>query len=101
MEILNYKPINKGFLVGKFDLQIPEWGKLTICECTLFEKDGKRWISLPSKQYEKDGQKKHFNLIRFDLAVLKKLEAAALLLLNELVNVPMQGSETQDEELPF
>ena len=106
MEILNYKSIMKGCLLGKFDIVIPEWGALTIHECTVFQKEGKRWIALPSKEYQaKDGQKKHYGLIKFDMKVFEKLQAAALSLLEKLMAAP-PPSKTQENNndpaaLPF
>lgn len=104
MFILNYKPINKGCLIGKFDIEIKEWGSLRICECTVFQKDGKRWISLPGKQYEsKEGQKKHFSLVKFNQEVFKKLEASALTQLEKLISAPQQQTQQINEasSLPF
>lgn len=43
--------------VDKWDLEING--------ITLFEKDGKRWINFPSKEYMKDGQKKYAPTFRF------------------------------------
>lgn len=104
MEIQNYKSINKGCLIGKFDIEIKEWGELKICDCTVFEKDGKRWISLPSRQFEsKDGTKKHFSLVKFNMDVFKKLEASALEKLGGQLFVPTQPiQQTNDtSQLPF
>ena len=102
MEILNYKSIGKGCLVGKFDIEIPQWGEMKICECTVFEKDGKRWISLPGKQYEsKEGQKKHFSLVKFNQDVFKKLEASALEKLIPMITAVPQREPQHDDALPF
>lgn len=82
MQILNYSPINKGCLKAKFNVLINDWG-LTIRECSLFEKDGKKWIGLPSRQYDKDGKIKNLDYvvfdkerrIRFDKACLEKINS--------------------------
>ena len=103
MEISNFKMIGKGSLIGTFDLTIPEWGALKICECAVFVKDGKKWITLPSRVYEKDGQKKYFGLVKFNETVFRKLEASALIQLDKLISAPQQASphNTNDESLPF
>ena len=90
MEIQNFKAIGKGCLVGKFDIKIAEWGGLQINECALFKKDGKRWITLPSREYQgKDGTKKHFHLIKFSPPVFEKLQAAALAELVKSITAPL------------
>jgi hypothetical protein len=54
--ITNARKINKGALIGFFDFALPSGMKLN--GCTLLEKDGKRWIGLPSKEWTKaDGTK--------------------------------------------
>jgi len=105
MEVENYKPINKGCLIGKFDIKIPEWGDLLIRECVLFEKDNKRWVALPSKEYQKDGAKKHFSLIKFSPSVFERLQLSALEKLTKLtldVAPSVQNvSCDQQSQLPF
>jgi hypothetical protein len=59
MEVSNWKPINKGFLKGSFDVTINQYG-ITIVDCALFEKDGKRWVNFPSRKYTSGGEEKHF-----------------------------------------
>lgn len=81
MRIENFKQINKGALVAKFDVIIEQWA-LTIRECTLFAKDGRQWVGFPARQYkDAEGANKHFNFLymekeakgRFDAAVIKQL----------------------------
>jgi hypothetical protein len=102
MEISNFKSIAKGSLIGTFDITIPEWGALKICECAVFEKDGKKWITLPSRVYEKDGQKKYFGLVKFNETVFKKLEASALTQLDKMITSPQQvNPQHTNDALPF
>lgn len=65
MKIIQYKPVDKGATKGYITLFVPKW-ELTIYNITLYEKDGKMWISFPSKSYEKDGQTKWFSFMRFE-----------------------------------
>ncbi len=65
MEIISHKPINKGFLIAECSLMIPKWGDVIIENIKVFKKENQHWIQFPSKEYEKDGQKKFFPLIRF------------------------------------
>jgi hypothetical protein len=46
--IRGWKPYRLGTLAGYLDIELP--GGLVIHGCALLEKDGDRWISLPSKQ---------------------------------------------------
>lgn len=66
IECLRYKSINKGSLLGYFDIFIEKMG-LEIYGCTLHQKEGKRWINFPSKDYvdQKTGDKKFQSMIRF------------------------------------
>lgn len=59
-----YVPINKNACIGIATLYVPKWG-IEIHNCSLNEKDGSRWISLPSKPYESDGKKKYASHITF------------------------------------
>lgn len=58
IEILKFEMVNKGALVARFNVKMHKWGGLVIRDCTLFESNDKRWINLPSKEYEAEGKKK-------------------------------------------
>jgi hypothetical protein len=81
MKIKNYKLINKGSITAVMDVYIEQWA-LSI-HVTEMAKENQKWISLPSRQYDKDGQKKYQWLCwfdkeahqRFQMAVFKLLEA--------------------------
>lgn len=66
IEILKFELVNKGSLIARFTVKMLKWGGLLIRDCTLFESGGKRWITLPSKQYEVDGKKKYFSYLAFE-----------------------------------
>ncbi|MBS0655028.1 MAG: hypothetical protein JSR46_04565 [Verrucomicrobia bacterium] len=97
MEIQNYKQIGKGCLKAKFDVMVPQW-HMTIKDCALFEKEGREWITLPSKSYEgKDGGTKHFELVSFPKDVKERFQTKCLEMLK-----PMQPVKTMcSEEIPF
>ncbi|HEX4374910.1 MAG TPA: hypothetical protein VHZ50_16515 [Puia sp.] len=65
IEIINFREIKKGCLDSKISVKIKEWG-FVINRIAVFNKDGKRWISLPSEMYEDNGEKKYFSLVKFD-----------------------------------
>lgn len=66
IEITKFEFVQKGALVAKFNIKMHKWGGLLINECTLFESGSKRWITLPSKQYESEGKKKYFSYLRYE-----------------------------------
>lgn len=105
MKIINFKALEKGTLRGFFDVVIEEWG-MTI-SCSYFDKDGKKWVNLPSMQYEKDGVKKYQSLVKFDDARYKKFQDAVLRLIatGEYETVqpkaPLHVVAEQDDDLPF
>ena len=59
------KVVRKGTLIGVFNLSLPSG--LRINGCMLFEKNGKRWVNFPSKEWLKaDGTKSYQPLIEFE-----------------------------------
>lgn len=61
-----YNSVNKGFLLGFADMYIEKW-KIEIRGCALYQKDGRRWINLPSKEYVDElGAKKYAPIVRFE-----------------------------------
>lgn len=102
MEIKDYKLVNKGYLVARFNVVVPEWGGMLIRECSLFCKDNKKWINLPSRSYEdNEGKKKHFDFIIFEKSVKERFQAACLEKISQIVPDPMPPSDDGQQELPF
>jgi hypothetical protein len=63
-KVSNPKRLNKGHLVGSVDVSAP-WG-IKIIGVMLFQKDGKRWLSFPSKEWIKqDGSKGYLPLVEW------------------------------------
>lgn len=83
MTISNWKEMRKGSLVGFFTVTTPSG--MVIHGCSLFEKEGKRWVSMPSRIIDKpDGTKlykAHVEFVskeisqKFQDAVLKALDS--------------------------
>ena len=64
-EVTRLNFIKKPPFVGYFSLYIPKWG-IDINSCSLFERDGKYWFTLPSHEYvTKAGETKHAPYFRF------------------------------------
>lgn len=60
IEILNFKKVDKNTLQGFIDIKIPKWGGFYIREMMYFKKGNQRWITFPSRAYEKNGEKKFY-----------------------------------------
>jgi len=82
IKILKYKPIDKNHLMGFVDILVEKWG-MKFYGISVCQKDGKKWISFPSRNYEKDGEKVYLEYYgfedknmrqRFNDEVLKALE---------------------------
>jgi len=105
MEITKYRPINKGYVVGNFGLKIDKWG-IIINDCTLFDKNGRRWISFPQRQYEDKGEKKYAPYMSFiEKAHMTAFTEKVLTILDEYIakntmSAPVEKDESQGE-LPF
>lgn len=86
MEIIDFKSINKGSVIAKFTLKIHKWGDFLIKEMAYFKKDTSSWIQFPTRQYEKDGQKKYFHLCGFsDPEMLKSFQGKVIELLEKYI----------------
>jgi hypothetical protein len=67
IEIMKFELVNKGPLIARFTLKMMKWGGLQIRECTLFESGPKRWINLPSRQYQdSEGKTKYFPFLAYE-----------------------------------
>lgn len=64
IECVRYTPVNKGTLLGFAKIYVPKWG-IEIDGITFHEKNGAKWVAMPSKPYEKDGEKKYAPYFRF------------------------------------
>jgi len=104
IKILGYKEVNKGAILGSVSIQIEKWS-LTINRITVFQKDNRRWISMPSESFEKDGEKKYFPLVKFDeREVMDRFSRHVLESLDEYLlklNAQEPRRHEEQEELPF
>ena len=66
IEIIKFQPIQKGALSSQVDIKLPKWGNFIIRKMKVFEKEGNRWFSFPSEEYEKDGKKQYYHLCTFE-----------------------------------
>ncbi len=106
IEILKFEMINKGSLIARFSAKMHKWGGLLIRDCTLFESGDKKWINLPSKQYEAEGKKKYFAYLAYeDRALDDKLKEnimrAALEYKDKMAPTPVKSRDEAFDEMPF
>lgn len=73
IQCLRFKQYEKGHLRGFCDLYIDKWD-IEIHGCSIYEKNGGRWIVLPGKEFENEaGEKKWKPFITFRNAKHKDL----------------------------
>lgn len=59
IECTRFKSVTKGHLLGFADFWIPKWG-VELNGCSLYQKDGKRWLNMPAQEYTNEaGEKKY------------------------------------------
>lgn len=109
VECFGFKSYQKGSLVGFADLYIPD-KDLEIKGCSVFMKDGRRWISFPSKKYtNKEGEEKNAphvsfreksNSYAFSEKAIKAIEKFCA---NQppQQKAPVYEKEDHEENLPF
>lgn len=104
IECLKFQAVSKGLLVGFADFYIPKTG-IEIFGCQLFQKDGKRWINMPSREYTNDkGEKKYMSYVRFREAAHKEIFNELALKAIDKKCAEMQTQTTPSspkEEVPF
>lgn len=109
MQILKHTPMDKGSLIGMVNAKTPiqlflngKWenGTLTMNEIKIFKnKDGKKFISLPSRPYEVNGEKKFFSINYLDdKKLLKQFEDTLLQAIADHKSLPTQNN---NEDVPF
>lgn len=106
MEIKKFTPMNKGSLLGFANVLITKWN-FFINDISVFQKEGRRWISFPSRPYEVDGEKKYFPNVGFETREFKDafqekfLEALDAWMLANKKEEQQQNREQNEFELPF
>lgn len=81
MKIDNFKNIDKGTLKSTFTVTFEKMGLHIMC--TLMQKDSSRWIGMPSRPFEKDGQTKYQWLTWFDKEMHKRFEDVVIKMIDE------------------
>jgi hypothetical protein len=96
MKATNWKAFEKGTLRGFFDLLLDSG--LEIRGMTYHVKDGKRWVSFPSRAYEEGGETKYTPILRIeDDARWRKFQGLAKQAVEPVMGDGAQG----DQDVPF
>lgn len=104
IEIIQYKPINKGSLQGTFSICVEKWGNLVIRDMGYFKKENNRWITFPAKMWEKDGEKKYMVYLNFkETNTMKNFQEKVLQQLDLFIknNSEYLKPSAEQMEIPF
>lgn len=71
LEIISVNPINKGDMLASVSVHIKPW-KMKIHEVMVMQKGLTKWVNLPSRKYEANGETKYAKLLEFDDAGVEK-----------------------------
>lgn len=103
IECLKFQSVNKGSFVGFADFYIPKTG-LEIYGCQLFQKDGKRWINMPAREYTNDaGEKKFASYVRYRENTHKDMfnELALKAIDKKCAEMQNKPASAAQEDIPF
>jgi hypothetical protein len=104
IEVIKFKSHKNGCLLGFADIFVKKMG-LEINGVTIAEKNGKKWVNMPSKEYTNEqGEKKYAPIIRFrDKDVQERFCKTVLEAIVEAM--PQGGQEPfiadEQQDLPF
>ena len=99
MKLLGYEAINKGSLLGRAKVRLPN--RLEISDIGIFEKDGRRWVQLPAEiMRDRDGQPlrddrgktRYRSPLRWESRDLQDGFSTALIELIEIEHGPLGGA---------
>jgi hypothetical protein len=98
MKIQNLRIIDKGSVKASFEIYIEQWGLHILA--TLMDKNGSKWLSMPARPFEKDGQKKYQWLTWFDKDTHKRFEEKVIMMIDagQFDKAPEQNLPTQKED---
>jgi hypothetical protein len=75
--ISEWKQVNRNTLIGVFTLHLPSG--MLIHGAMLHQKNGSRWIGLPAREYQLNGERKFARIIEFaNKQTHEKFQASAL-----------------------
>jgi hypothetical protein len=105
IQILNIERVEKNNLLATCDVLITPW-RMTLHSVTIFQKGTQRWIGMPSRKWEKDGEEKYQELVSFtDEGMKKRFRAQIMAAVDKFLlgnpNMEPEPAVRDDEEIPF
>ncbi len=105
IQISNIEKVEKNNLLATCDVHIAPW-KTTLHNVTIFQKGTQRWIGMPSRKWEKDGEEKYQELITFtDEGMKKRFRTQIMQAVDKFLasnpNMTPEPAIRDDEEIPF
>ena len=86
IEIMSFRKFQKNTLQGFVNIRLTNVG-IEIRDVCYHAKNGKRWLSMPAKPYEKDGETKYVYILDFyDSPKSDQFQARALKALDEYLS---------------
>ena len=105
-ECVRYSPINKSSCLGVATVFIPKWN-VELSGVSLHQKEGKRWVNLPARVVEENGEKKYYPYVKFrerenkDKFCEKIKDAIDVYILKQETAEIEKMPEINDDEIPF
>jgi len=102
IEVKSFRKFQKGTLLGFGTIFLSGAG-LEIRDISLHQKDGEKWVAMPSKKHEaEDGTKKYSPLVRIpDKARWAKFQQEAVKALEEHLSHDQTPAEIPDDDRSF
>ena len=102
VECIRFNSVVKGHLQGFADLYVEKWG-LEIRGCSMYMKDGKRWINFPAKEFTTpEGEKAYAPHVKFrDKDNMSKFTEAAKKAIDDWCKQNPQNNEKTEEKPQF
>jgi hypothetical protein len=99
IEMVNFRKYEKNSLQGFLTIRLTGVS-LEIRDIALHQKDMSRWLQMPSRPYEKDGEQKWAYVIRFyDKERWEKFQKLVLEALDAFLVT--KGDQPPDDDIPF
>lgn len=106
VECMEFRSYSSGSLVGFATLYVPKWG-VVVKDISVFNKEGNRWISFPSREFvSKEGEKAYNPYIKFrskdhheafNLLAIKAIDDYAL----RQTETSVHGGNPPEDGCPF
>lgn len=105
LEVCNINPVMKKSLLATCSVYIKPW-HIYLHEVKIFEKGAQRWIGMPSRTYEENGETKYIELLTFDSEAVKnsfrrQIMTAIDKYLNDNPDCKPEDVIKEDDTLPF